>query len=144
MDHLNFIFTKNGFHIDEVNDSAWAELFKENKYAALYELGFKNNLKGLTASAFYLYQLSQKFIEVLKKNEEERANQMLVDFENNNYLFLEVNKDRKKVVASERVIAREEKAEKQAAKKVPSHAAPPDSAETNWISVTSRTHLPES
>lgn len=41
MDHLNFIFTKNGFHIDEVNDSAWAELFKENKYAALYELGFK-------------------------------------------------------------------------------------------------------
>ena len=70
MDHLNFIFTKNGFHIDEVNDSAWAELFKENKYAALYELGFKNNLKGLTASAFYLYQLSQKFIEVLSHSPE--------------------------------------------------------------------------
>ena len=48
MDHLNFIFTKNGFYIDEVKDSAWAELFKENKYTALYELGFKNNLKGLT------------------------------------------------------------------------------------------------
>ena len=48
MDHLNFIFTKNDFYIDEVKDSAWAELFKENKYTALYELGFKNNLKGLT------------------------------------------------------------------------------------------------
>ena len=56
MDQLNFIFTKNSFHIDEAKDSAWAELFKENKYTALYELGFKNNLKGLTPSAFYLYQ----------------------------------------------------------------------------------------
>ena len=52
MDQLNFIFTRNGFHVDEAKDSAWAELFKENKYAALYELGFKNNLKGLTPSAF--------------------------------------------------------------------------------------------
>lgn len=42
MDQLNFIFTKNSFHIDEAKDSAWAELFKENKYTALYELGFKN------------------------------------------------------------------------------------------------------
>ena len=50
MDQLNFIFTKNSFHIDEAKDSAWAELFKENKYTALYELGFKNNLKGLTPS----------------------------------------------------------------------------------------------
>lgn len=70
MDQLNFIFTKNSFHIDEAKDSAWAELFKENKYAALYELGFKNNLKGLTPSAFYLYQLSQKFIEVLSRSPE--------------------------------------------------------------------------
>ena len=70
MDQLNFIFTRNGFHVDEAKDSAWAELFKENKYAALYELGFKNNLKGLTPSAFYLYQLSQKFIEVLSRSPE--------------------------------------------------------------------------
>lgn len=70
MDQLNFIFTKNSFHIDEAKDSAWAELFKENKYTALYELGFKNNLKGLTPSAFYLYQLSQKFIEVLSRSPE--------------------------------------------------------------------------
>ena len=33
------------------------------------------------------------FLDELKKNEEERANQMLVDFENNNYLVLEVNKE---------------------------------------------------
>lgn len=33
------------------------------------------------------------FLDELKKNEEERANQILVDFENNNYLVLEVNKE---------------------------------------------------
>ena len=33
------------------------------------------------------------FLDELKKNEEERANQMFVDFENNNYLVLEVNKE---------------------------------------------------
>ncbi len=31
------------------------------------------------------------FLDELKKNEKERANQMLVDFENNNYLVLEIN-----------------------------------------------------
>lgn len=54
MDQLNFIFTKNSFHIDEAKDSAWAELFKENKYTALYELGFKNNLKGLQVLFIYI------------------------------------------------------------------------------------------
>ena len=68
MKQINFIFTKNGFHIDETkeeNTSKWAEEFKKDKYLALYELGFENNLKGLTPSAFYLYQLSLKFIELL-------------------------------------------------------------------------------
>ena len=73
MKNLNFIFTKNGFHIDETkeeNTSKWAESFKKYKYSALYELGFENNLKGLTPSAFYLYQLSQKFIELLSNRPE--------------------------------------------------------------------------
>ena len=68
MKQINFIFTKNGFHLDETkeeNTSSWAILFKKYKYSALYELGFENNLKGLTPSAFYLYQLSLKFIELL-------------------------------------------------------------------------------
>ena len=50
MKQINFIFTKNGFHIDETkeeNTSKWAESFKKDKYLALYELGFENNLKGL-------------------------------------------------------------------------------------------------
>ena len=73
MKDLNFIFTKNGFHLDETkeeNTSSWAILFKKYKYSALYELGFENNLKGLTPSAFYLYQLSQKFIELLSNRPE--------------------------------------------------------------------------
>lgn len=73
MKQINFIFTKNGFHIDETkeeNTSKWAESFKKDKYLALYELGFENNLKGLTPSAFYLYQLSLKFIELLSNRPE--------------------------------------------------------------------------
>ena len=73
MKQINFIFTKNGFHIDETkeeNTSKWAESFKKHKYLALYELGFENNLKGLTPSAFYLYQLSLKFIELLSNRPE--------------------------------------------------------------------------
>lgn len=73
MKQINFIFTKNGFHIDETkeeNTSSWAILFKKYKYSALYELGFENNLKGLTPSAFYLYQLSQKFVELLSNRSE--------------------------------------------------------------------------
>ena len=73
MKDLNFIFTKNGFHLDETkeeNTSSWAILFKKYKYSALYELGFENNLKGLTPSAFYLYQLSQKFVELLSNRSE--------------------------------------------------------------------------
>mgnify|MGYP000196465704 CR=1 FL=1 len=73
MKQINFIFTKNGFHIDETkeeNTSKWAEEFKKDKYLALYELGFENNLKGLTPSAFYLYQLSLKFIELLSNRPE--------------------------------------------------------------------------
>lgn len=73
MKQINFIFTKNGFHIDETkeeNTSKCAESFKKYKYSALYELGFENNLKGLTPSAFYLYQLSLKFIELLSNRPE--------------------------------------------------------------------------
>ena len=72
MNKLNFIFTQNGFHIDDTTDlqSEWSSHFKNDKYSALYELGFQNDLKGLSSSAFYLYQLSSKFIESLSNTPE--------------------------------------------------------------------------
>ncbi len=72
MNKLNFIFTKNGFHIDDTKNekSEWALRFQKEKYSALYELGFQNDLKGLSSSAFYLYQLSSKFIEILSNASE--------------------------------------------------------------------------
>ena len=57
MKQINFIFTKNGFHLDETkeeNTSSWAILFKKYKYSTLYELGFENNLKGLTPNVIKL------------------------------------------------------------------------------------------
>ncbi len=68
MNKLNFIFTKSSFYIDDTsNDSSkWSSQFQKDKYSALYEFGFENDLKGLTSSAFYLYRLSQKFIETLR------------------------------------------------------------------------------
>ena len=52
MKQINFIFTKNGFHIDETkeeNTSKWAEEFKKDKYLALYELGVWKQSKGIDA-----------------------------------------------------------------------------------------------
>ena len=69
---LHFIYTKNSFVLDDVrtnlkSNNKWIQLFLNNKYQGLYELGFLESGKGLESSALFLYRLSEYFIKFLSR-----------------------------------------------------------------------------
>ena len=79
-DILDFIFTADGFYVDETADgtaitSTWRTRFIENKYKALYDLGFENadnadnsehsEHSEHSASFSFLKLLADRFVEFL-------------------------------------------------------------------------------
>lgn len=72
---LQFIYTKDDFLIDDTvktdNEFVidWQKKFKEEKFKALYELGFINNYS-LSLSTFFLHQISETFFKELVQHAE--------------------------------------------------------------------------
>ena len=71
---INFIFTEHDFELD-VADSAvtpaltyWQNRFKEDKFQALYELGFDKGLMTKAASFDFLSLIARKFVEEFLTN----------------------------------------------------------------------------
>lgn len=72
---LHFIFTESDFIIDstvslETQTNDFFQSFQENKYKALYDLGFIHDIKHLSASLFYLYKISEAYFNNLSKQPE--------------------------------------------------------------------------
>ncbi len=68
---IHFLFTEDGFCVDDRQNSlsdpaqAWERQFEENRYAALYHLGFVEKPAQLDEAGCFLYQLSDTFFRVL-------------------------------------------------------------------------------
>ena len=70
---MDFIFTQNDFELDMADPGVtpalayWQKCFNDNKFQALYELGFDAAIKGQikTASFEFLYFIAEKFVESL-------------------------------------------------------------------------------
>ena len=76
---MDFIFTADGFYIDDTAAgmsstanpseaslaSIWQTLFREDKYKALYDLGFENVNANNSASFSFLKLLADRFVEFL-------------------------------------------------------------------------------
>ena len=65
---LEFIFTVDDFYVDQASNSVftdWQKRFTENKFQALYDLGFDHQVKPNTQSFTFLHFLAQKFVEFL-------------------------------------------------------------------------------
>ncbi len=68
---LNFLFTAEGFCMDDREDVlsetalSWKQKFEENRYLALYHLGFVERPKEFDRTGCFLYQLSDAFFRVL-------------------------------------------------------------------------------
>lgn len=71
--NLHFIFTKDGFLLDEVTikeeKSSLIQQFREDKYQAFYEFGFQE-YTGLTLSASFLHTVSDTFLNELTSHSE--------------------------------------------------------------------------
>ncbi len=66
---LNFIFTEDDFYPDihgstESDPDSWSRSFEENRYLALYQMGFAQR-GTLTATGGFLYQVSNAFLKCL-------------------------------------------------------------------------------
>ena len=66
---LNFIFTEDDFYPDihggtENETDSWSRSFEENRYLALYQMGFAQR-GTLTATGGFLYQVSNAFLKCL-------------------------------------------------------------------------------
>ncbi len=93
---LNFIFTEDDFYSDiqggaESNPDSWCVRFEENRYLALYQMGFEQR-EILTATGGFLYQVSNAFLKSLTSLPElelvrENARPELSDEEINTLLF---------------------------------------------------------
>lgn len=72
---LQFLFTEDSFLLDDVqvmnNHSVtkYCEAFKENKYKALYEMGFQE-LHGLSLSASFLHMSAETYLDELLRHSE--------------------------------------------------------------------------
>ena len=68
---LRFLFTADGFCVDEgIEDLAgsvlhWKQQFEENRFAALYQLGFVECPGEFDQAGGFLHQLSDAFFRVL-------------------------------------------------------------------------------
>ena len=67
MKNLDFIFTKDGFILDDYiqERNYWIEFFTHKPYEALFELGFRKQPKSIQPSTLFLYRLSEQFIQCL-------------------------------------------------------------------------------
>ncbi|MCD8395671.1 MAG: DEAD/DEAH box helicase [Lachnospiraceae bacterium] len=94
--NLNFIFTENDFYPDIQDGTengllSWRRGFEENRYLALYQMGFEQR-GTLTATGGFLYQVSNAFLKCLTRLPElelarEKAEPKLLDEEMNGLLF---------------------------------------------------------
>lgn len=72
-DILHFIFTENSFYIEgsrnatENNISIWENRFEENRFDALYRLGFVERPSEFDAAGGFLYQLANLFFQTLTR-----------------------------------------------------------------------------
>lgn len=70
---LHFIFTENGFYIEdnkntsEGNDSPWKKRFEEKPLDALYRLGFVERPHEFDAAGGFLYQIVSQFFQALTR-----------------------------------------------------------------------------
>lgn len=68
---LQFIFTEKDFHLDVQSSGdaegreGWRSRFESDRYHALYQMGFEEKLKDLTATASFLYLVSGSFLKRL-------------------------------------------------------------------------------
>lgn len=68
---LQFIFTEKDFQLDvpadglEVEHGRWGRQFEEDKYRALYQMGFEEKAVGLTVTGNFLYLVSNSFLKQL-------------------------------------------------------------------------------
>lgn len=72
---LQFIFTQDSFILDDVQLAAneqvmqFRKAFMEQKYHALYEMGFQE-LHGLSLSASFLHMVAESFLDELLRHSE--------------------------------------------------------------------------
>lgn len=68
---IHFLFTEDGFRVDDRKEALsepaleWKKQFEENRFAALYRLGFVEKPAELDGAGNFLYQLSDAFLRVL-------------------------------------------------------------------------------
>lgn len=73
---LQFVFTPESFHLDTVSKGdagdakRWEMEFQEDRYAALYQLGFQDHIEGLSQSARFLQVLAVSYMEALTSHSE--------------------------------------------------------------------------
>ncbi|MCD8205405.1 MAG: DEAD/DEAH box helicase [Clostridia bacterium] len=70
---LNFIFTENSFILDDAGNTPMeesAKIFRNDKYRALYGMGFEKKPEKITPSANFLYLVSVTFSDLLTKKPE--------------------------------------------------------------------------
>ena len=68
---LQFLFTEEDFHLDAwpsgdmEEKGSWRSRFEEDRYRALYQMGFEEKMENLTASGGFLHLLSDSFLKRL-------------------------------------------------------------------------------
>ena len=68
---LHFLFTPEGFSLDDRGESLvgesvkWKALFEIDRFQALYKLGFREKPEGFDAAGSFLYQVAERFFQVL-------------------------------------------------------------------------------
>lgn len=76
VERLNFLFTEEGFKLDEQNVTyldeilPWKEQFEQSRYLALYNLGFEEKPKWLGVAGDFLYQVADRFLLQLTRQPE--------------------------------------------------------------------------
>ena len=67
MQGLQFIFTEKDFYLDRQagEGQGWSQRFEEDRYRALYQLGFAETSEHMTASGRFLSLVAESFLEAL-------------------------------------------------------------------------------
>ncbi len=73
MEKLRFLYTQGGFVLDRQEGEfskevmTWIKRFNDDRYQALYDLGFKEKPAWLDASGSFLYRLTDRFQKELTR-----------------------------------------------------------------------------
>lgn len=70
---LDFIITEHDFQLNYADvdaNNSWVEKFTNNRFNALYQWEFRKPLTDLHPSAFFLYQVSEAFINPITSHTE--------------------------------------------------------------------------